>query len=211
MLLAGIDDAGRGSVIGPLVIAGVSFDESQLNHLKRIGVKDSKELKPKKREELRKEILNLANEVSTLHLLPYAIDIYVLQKDKKLNRLEAIAMAEIIKKINSHIVYIDCPDINLKRFKDEIYRYVSKKVKIVCEHKADKKFLVVSAASIIAKVERDLSIVYLKSILGDFGSGYPSDLKTRKFLLEYLKNKGAYPNQVRKSWKTLERIREILK
>jgi len=211
MLLAGVDDAGRGSVIGPLVIAGVSFDESQLNHLKRIGVRDSKELKPKKREELRREILSLAHEVSTLHILPSAIDVYVLQRDKKLNLLEAIAMAEIIKKINSPIVYIDCPDINLKRFKDKLNYYINSEVKIVCEHKADKKFLVVSAASIIAKVERDLSIVYLKSILGDFGSGYPSDLKTRRFLLEYIKSKGNYPNHVRKSWKTLKRIKEIIK
>ncbi|WP_457753524.1 ribonuclease HII, partial [Thermococcus sp.] len=83
--------------------------------------------------------------------------------------------------------------------------------KIIAEHKADAKYLPVSAASILAKVTRDKAIEKLKKQYGEIGSGYPSDPRTRKFLEEYYKEHGEFPPIVRKSWKTLRKIEEKLK
>ncbi|MEM4311260.1 MAG: ribonuclease HII [Nitrososphaerales archaeon] len=213
MLITGIDDAGRGSVIGPLVIAGIAFNKSKLKHLKKLGVKDSKELSPKERERIYKELLNLPCKISVVHLLPNAIDMHVTQKKKyrKLNYLEAKAMAEVISKVKAKLVYIDCPDINPKRYKREIESFLEDdvNVRIVCCHKADKKFTIVSAASIIAKVERDYSIQRIKDKLGDFGSGYPSDPKTKSFIKRYIQEKENYPEQIRKSWKTIKKLSQL--
>ncbi|MBU0761453.1 MAG: ribonuclease HII, partial [Candidatus Altiarchaeota archaeon] len=69
-------------------------------------------------------------------------------------------------------------------------------------HKADDKYAEASAASILAKVERDRDIEKLKDIWGDFGSGYPSDPLTQDFIRK-LREKGAYPDFIRKSWSTV--------
>jgi ribonuclease HII len=79
-------------------------------------------------------------------------------------------------------------------------------------HQADAIYPVVSAASIIAKVRRDELIEELKKELGiDFGSGYPSDPKTKEFLIKWgKKHSGKFPEIVRQSWQTVENIREEL-
>jgi ribonuclease HII len=79
----------------------------------------------------------------------------------------------------------------------------------VSEHKADRNFAVVSAASIIAKVERDREIAELAKTLGFFGSGYPSDPRTVKFLEKCCQDLEEYPEYVRKSWRPARKIRDL--
>ena len=203
-LLAGIDDAGRGSVIGPLVIAGVLIETDKLRLLKALGVKDSKLLSSSKRRLLASQIKDLAMEVIYVIIDPRRIDEIVFRGKKlhRLNYLEAEAMANIVRRLNPDVVYVDAPDILEKRFGETIQALLPYRVKIVSKHYADKKYPIVSAASIMAKVKRDELIEKLRARYGDFGSGYPTDLKTRKFLLEWLKKHGSYPDFVRKSWKT---------
>jgi ribonuclease HII len=74
-------------------------------------------------------------------------------------------------------------------------------VQVISEHQADRNYPVVSAASIIAKVERDHTIEELKCNYGDFGSGYMSDPKTKNFLYTLARKRGEYPDFVRRSWK----------
>ena len=209
MLIAGVDEAGRGPVIGPLVIAGVMFEEADLPKLVDIGVKDSKLLTPQKRETLASQIKKLALIHHTVWLSPAEIDRVVESKRKlhKLNRLEAQGMAKAISILKPDVVYVDASDILAERFAEHIAENLQFSPKIVSEHKADLKYPVVSAASIIAKVERDKAISQLKKKHGNIGSGYPSDPKTIKFLEDWTKKFGAYPDFVRKSWKTAKRIR----
>ncbi len=98
MLVAGVDEAGRGCVIGPLVIAGVLMKEENLPRLAQLGVKDSKLLSPKKREALAAEIARLAEKYLIMKLLPKEIDCVVesARKLHKLNRLEAQTMTQAI-------------------------------------------------------------------------------------------------------------------
>lgn len=203
MLIAGVDDAGRGAVIGPLVIAGVSIKEERLPKLAELGVKDSKLLSPKRRESLAIEIKCIAEKYSVIKLLPSEIDKVVESNRKlhKLNRLEAKAMARVIETLKPDIVYVDASDVLEERFKQHILEALSINVKIVSEHKADRKYPIVSAASIIAKVERDREIAEIAKKYGELGCGYPSDPKTIFFLKKCLDKTGEYPEFVRKSWK----------
>ncbi|MEM3731061.1 MAG: ribonuclease HII [Candidatus Bathyarchaeia archaeon] len=203
MLVAGVDDAGRGSVIGPLVIAGVMLKEEDLPKLVELGVRDSKLLSPARRELLEVEIKRVAQKYSVIKLSPREIDEVVEsgRKFHKLNRLEAQAMAKVIEMLRPDIAYVDASDVIESRFKQHILECLPFKVKIVSEHKADRKYPIVSAASIIAKVERDREIAELKKTFGDFGCGYPTDAKTIKFLNQCLEKHGGYPDFVRKSWK----------
>jgi ribonuclease HII len=123
-----------------------------------------------------------------------------------LNRLEAVAMAEVIKVLKPEIVYVDASDVSTHRFKCHIAECLPFKVQIISEHKADAKYPVVSAASIIAKVERDRAISALKEKYGNIGSGYPSDPETIKFLEKWVKKTGCYPEFVRKSWKPAKKL-----
>jgi len=209
MLVAGVDDAGRGPIIGPLVIAGVLLDEKELDKLKTLGVKDSKLLSPKRREHLAIDIKRIAARYCSESLSPEQIDKVVEtgRKLHRLNRLEADVMAKIIEALRPDVAYVDASDVLADRFKAHIIEKLAFQVEIVSEHKADAKYPIVSAASIIAKVERDRAIQELADKYGDMGSGYVTDPKTIAFLERWLATHGSYPRFVRKSWKPAKRLR----
>ena len=208
-MIAGVDEAGRGCVIGPLVVAGVAVKVENLHLLSELGVKDSKLLTPKKREELYPEIIRLTEKYQTIMVLPYQIDKAVesARKLHKLNRLEAQAMAQVIEALKPDEVYVDAADTVEHRFRNHIQECLKIKTRIISKHKADQIFPVVSAASIIAKVERDREITSLRLEYGDFGSGYLTDPKTMIFLKRLLEKNGEYPSFVRKSWKPAKRAK----
>jgi ribonuclease HII len=203
VLIAGVDEAGRGCAIGPLVIAGVLFNEERIPALTRLGVKDSKLLSSKKRGVLAAEIARLAERYVVMKLSPVEIDRAVKSGRKlhKLNRLEAQTMAIIIGALKPDEAYVDAADVLEERFKHHIQEGLPFKAKVIAKHKADRTYPVVSAASIIAKVERDKEIAALTGEYGDFGSGYLTDPKTMRFLKQWLETHGEYPDCVRKSWK----------
>jgi len=209
MLIAGVDDAGRGAVIGPLVIAGILVDEKTLEKITLLGVKDSKMITPERRRYLAAEILKIVKDHHIVKLSPREID-HVVETGRKLhrlNRLEAKAMAEVISRLRPDIAYIDASDVLPERFSRHIDEELTFKVKIISEHKADKTYPVVSAASIIAKVERDRAIEDLCKKYGEIGSGYASDRRTLKFLEEWIKRHDDYPDFVRRSWAPARRIK----
>ena len=200
--ICGIDDAGRGSMLGPLVIAGISLDKKKLRKLTSLGVKDSKKLSPKIREDLYKKIIQVVDDYYVTKISPRSIDANV--KKHCLNGLEAKYMAKVVSKLNADTSYVDSCDVNPKRFGKEISQQ-SNNHKIKSYHHADSRFVVVSAASILAKVTRDRTIAKLRKN-HNLGSGYPSDSVTVKFVTKYYKINHVMPNFVRKSWKPVQRI-----
>lgn len=210
MLIAGVDDAGRGSAIGPLVIAGVLMKEEDLPKLTELGVKDSKLLTPHRREVLAPQIRQIVQKHATLKLSPKQIDDVVLNGKKlhKLNWLEAKTMAKIIEILRPDKAYVDASDVLEERFKQQILECLPFEIPIVSEHKADRTYPIVGAASIIAKVERDKEIAEIARIHGDFGSGYPSDSRTIAFLEQCMEKMEEYPDFVRKSWKPVQKAKD---
>lgn len=206
MLIAGVDDAGRGPVIGPLVIAGVLFKNYEVAKLRELGVKDSKTLTPKRRTILSREVKRLAIQWEALEFSPSEVDKIVIEGRKyhRLNWFEAMGMAEIIRKLHPAVAYVDASDVDEARFARQIKETVPFDLEVVSEHRADRNYTIVGAASIIAKVHRDEAISLLREKYGDFGSGYSSDPKTRRVLLSWIDNGGDLPDCVRKSWKTVK-------
>ena len=202
MKVCGVDDAGRGSMIGPMVIAGISIEKKKIPKLRKLGVRDSKKLSPKKRELLYKEIIKLVDDYHVIRIPPKTIDTYVFKHN--LNHLEAKKMADVITHLKSEISYVDSCDVNATRFGREISD-LSNKSKVKSYHHADSRFVVVSAASIIAKVSRDRSIARLNKNY-EFGSGYPSDKKSVNFVKKLVSAKKPLPSSVRKSWKPIQKI-----
>jgi ribonuclease HII len=211
MLVLGIDDAGRGPVIGPMVLAGCLIDDKIEKDLKKLGVKDSKQLTQKRREFLAEKIKEVAETFETVLAHPEEID----GKNKmgtNLNALEAIKMAEIINKINKGYkeikVIIDCPSVSIEKWKDFLKTKIDNlsNLDIVCEHKADVNHISVSAASILAKCTREIEMKKLKEQFGDeIGSGYCSDPSTMRFLEKHNQtygDKGIF----RKSWSTWQDV-----
>ncbi|HLI45915.1 MAG TPA: ribonuclease HII [Geobacterales bacterium] len=206
MITLGIDEAGRGPLIGPMVIAGCSFEEKDLLKLKELGVKDSKQLSVRSREKLYHAILNLAKGYRIYIVSPKEIDDAVSSK-LKITGLEAQYMAKIISEIYADEIYIDSPMRDAARFLNMLKKYLGKEYNIICEIKADETYIQVSAASILAKVTRDKEIKFLQEKYGDFGSGYPSDPRTVEFIKHCIE-KNELPMEVRRTWKSLKRISE---
>ena len=202
MQICGVDDAGRGSLLGPLVIAGVSIDKKNIKKLSRLGVKDSKKLSSKSREILYTKIIETVDDYFITKIHPRSIDASV--KKHCLNDLEAKYMAKVVLKLNADTSYVDSCDVNASRFGKEISK-LSGNHKIKSYHHADSRFVVVSAASILAKVTRDNTIINLRQH-HNLGSGYPSDSKTVNFVKKYYRINQNMPVFVRKSWKPVQKI-----
>ena len=183
MLTCGIDEAGRGCIIGPLVLCGVNATEDQEQRLKNIGVKDSKLLTPVQRERLYEQIISIVPGHLCIAVTPDEIDVAVLSDFTNLNWLEADKAADIINGLKPERTIIDCPSPNIKAYTDYLRQRVKGKSALLCAHHADAEYVVVGAASIIAKVTRDRAIEQIKKSIGhDFGSGYLTDPKTQSFL-----------------------------
>jgi len=207
IIVCGVDEAGRGAVIGPLVIAGVSVFEKDIAKLKKIGVRDSKELSPSQREKLAKQIEKIAKDIVILKVGPCKIDDYNRQ-GVNLNRVEAMKMCTIIDCLNANKSYVDGPDVNLDKFKRVVNKMLKFGTELVVEHHADQTYPVVSAASIIAKVERDREMEDLGKKYGIDGTGYPSDERTIASMKAYLEKHKKFPEKglVRFSWDTTKEM-----
>jgi ribonuclease HII len=209
MRVAGVDEAGRGCFIGPLVVAGASFEEDAIPKLVELGVKDSKKLTAAKRESLVPKIEALAAGIRYFELQPRSIDAVVTRavKLKKLNYLEAAAMASVIRELAPDAAYVDASDVDDGRYGETILRLLRVKPKMVCEHKADFNYPVVSAASVLAKVRRDALIAALREEYGDFNSGYPSDGQAVAWLRKWYAEHRSFPPVVRHSWEPVKKVR----
>ncbi len=209
VLNLGIDDAGRGPVIGPMILAGCLVNSETEKELRRLGVRDSKQLTPKRREFLAEEIRKKAKSFEVVISTPTEID-NLGDEGIKLNEIEAIKVAEIINKINDKKqklkVIVDCPSISIEKWKDYLKTKIDylSNIDLKVEHKADVKHISVSAASILAKSRREEEMDKLRKKYGDeIGSGYTSDPITRRFLEQNIKK---YDNDgiFRKKWKTYQ-------
>ena len=199
MQVCGVDEAGRGSMLGPLVVAGITISRTKINLLKKLGVRDSKKLSPAARERLYKKIIGIVDDYYVVKIPPRIIDKSV--SNHSLNHLEAKYMAKVISKLSPSTAFVDSCDVNSKRFGKEISDLTSN-TKIRSYHHADSKFVTVSAASIIAKVSRDRAITRLGK-KHDIGSGYPSDSKTKIFVKNSIRRKQNLAF-LRKSWKPVQ-------
>ncbi|MDO8661225.1 MAG: ribonuclease HII, partial [Candidatus Woesearchaeota archaeon] len=171
-IVCGIDEAGRGPIIGPMVLCGVCVRTEDHLKFKEMGARDSKELTPKQRNALVRGIKELATAYKLVVVEPEEIDKTLRSKGTNLNWLEADKQAEILNELKPDVVYIDCPSPNIKAFTSYIRERVEKKMEIICAHHADRDYPSVSAASILAKVERDRLVEELKKQIGiNFGSG----------------------------------------
>jgi ribonuclease HII len=204
MIIGGVEEAGRGPVIGPMVMVLSACEEKDEFKLKAMGVKDSKMLTPEQREKLYHEIQDLCT-FEMVKIMPEEIDAAVMSEETNLNWLEADQAVIMINKLKPDKVFVDCPSTNLKAFKDYIMKKLDYKPILVVEHKADVHYTIVGAASILAKVARDHEIKKLKAKYGvEFGSGYPSDPLTVEFTA---KNFGRYPF-FRQSWETWQHAKK---
>jgi ribonuclease HII len=204
--LLGIDDAGRGPVLGPMILAGILIKPKEEKLIKQMGAKDSKLLTPTQRRKIKKQIEKYSHkiEIST----PKEID-----TSTNLNYLEAKKAAKIINHLTKNLnektkVIIDCPSVNIQSWTNDVRQLLNnpKNITLSCEHKADHNHPIVSAASIIAKEKREDEIYKLKLQLKiDFGSGYPADPKTKKFITKNFNNP-KYKDLIRHSWNTVKKL-----
>ena len=209
-MIAGIDEAGKGPVLGPMCVAGLLLDEKKLDKLSRIGVKDSKQLTPKKREALSIDIKKLADRYHILEVTPNQID--ELRKVMTMNEIMVNCYVKVLEELRPECAFVDAADVKEERFGKNIKKKYSRKIEITSEHNADEKYPIVSAASILAKVERDALIKKIEKTLGiEIGSGYPADPKTIQFLEKWTKEHGKLPEFARSSWETSKKMIENLK
>ncbi|MGQ0797529.1 MAG: ribonuclease HII [Methanobacteriota archaeon] len=206
-MICGVDEAGRGPVLGPLVIAGVAVDSDVA--FRQLGVRDSKKLPPERREALAPEIERLGR--CHLVVIP-AEEIDATRAAMSLNDFEARIFAAVISELRPATAYVDAADVDEIEFKRAILRELDCDVEVVSQHEADDIFPVVGAASILAKVRRDAEMRALAAEIGQpLGSGYPHDPVTITFLERWIREKGSLPPHTRASWDTARRLLAVAK
>ncbi len=200
--ILGIDEAGRGPAIGPLVVAGVLSNPDTEARLTDLGVRDSKDLTPERRHELIEGIRKVALATQVVAFAP-------IQLNDNLNAVELRAIVRLIDILAPRALLLDAPvgPRAIPAFVETLQRRCRQSdLDITAENKADARYPVVAAASILAKVYRDEAIARLHGVYGDFGSGYPADPKTQRFLNEWYDAHRSFPACVRTRWGTVQTI-----
>ena len=200
-MLAGVDEAGKGAVLGPLVVAAVGLEDG--DGLAAVPVRDSKLLSPGAREELYQAITAGA---STRVLVIEAHEIDLGRRSMTMNQLIARAHARVIDGLRPATAYVDACDVNPIRYGRTVAACLEVPCRVIAEHHADSTWPVVAAASIVAKVTRDRLIRELTPEFGEIGSGYPSDPVTIAFLSRFIAKHGHPPRCARSSWETTRKI-----
>jgi ribonuclease HII len=202
--VAGVDEAGRGAWIGPLVVAAVAVRADDVERLRAAGARDSKQLSPAARARVYDRIRTIGD-CRSVALPPRAIDRSVARHG--LNELEAGAFARLVRALGPTTAVLDACDADAARFGRRVGALVGPGPRIVARHKADRDHPVVGAASIVAKVRRDRAIARLAARLGaDLGSGYPSDRRTVEFVRNSVAPGARTPEWLRASWATTKRV-----
>jgi len=207
MKVLGLDEAGRGPVIGSMFIGGYMIDEDEESFLHELDVKDSKKLSDNKRDRIEKA-LNEKGEKFLKEIT--ATDIDNLREVMTLNEIETRAFADVIERAEPDKVILDLPEPNSERYIKKVKAELPERfqdLEVVAEHGADDTYPVVSAASIVAKTRRENHVEELHEKYGyDFGSGYPHDPPVKEFLREYFNENGEMPSDTRMSWASAEKI-----
>ncbi len=210
--VVGVDEAGRGPVIGPLVMCAFAIEKEREPELKELGVKDSKLLEAQLREKIAAKIIRHPHAI--IEISAEEIDGYM-KRRVSINEMEAekvaAAIGELAKKIGEiERMYVDSPDPMPSKYETRIRKYLRgtklEKVAITSENKADYKYLCVGAASILAKSMREQRVHELAAKFGQFGSGYPSDEATMEFLRKHHKDP-ELQKFIRHHWATMRNIR----
>jgi len=200
-VICGVDEAGKGSVLGPLVVAGIGVSSEE--RLGDLGVKDSKLLSSKERERLY-PLIRRRCRVATVVIDAQEID--AIRNEMTMNACVARAHAQVIAKLSPSCAIVDACDVNCFRYAEMVRSHLPFPCEIVSEHHADGKYPVVSAASIVAKVVRDRAVAGLAKKYGEIGSGYPSDPVTIRWLDGYIGKNPSPPPIARRSWKTVSNL-----
>ncbi|MDN7012442.1 ribonuclease HII [Methanoculleus sp. FWC-SCC3] len=200
-MICGVDEAGKGSVLGPMVVAAVGCCE--IEDLAALPIRDSKALRPKQREELY-EILFRDFSIAIVTIDAAGID--DARSKMSMNTCVAELHAEAIMGLQPEYAYVDACDVNAERYGRTVAGLLDYPCAIVAEHHADARHKIVGAASVVAKVTRDRAIRELKQQYGTIGSGYPSDPATIEFLRSYIREHGSPPACARRSWKTVTNL-----
>ncbi len=198
MKILGLDEAGRGCVLGPLVVGAFCVTRDKVASVAEAGATDSKRLSAKKRESLIAP-LGALGQARLLEITPAQID------DGNLNTLETQAFVDHILHFRPDRVVIDAPvhPKGIPNFTAQLLAALDYVPELVIENKADLNFPSCGAASIFAKVRRDAHITPLNA-----GSGYPSDPVTRKWLLGFIQRKEPFPDSVRTRWGTIAKLQQ---
>jgi len=201
----GLDEAGRGSVLGPLVVGGFCCTESELPAVVAAGACDSKRLAAARRADVYGRLGRLG-ERRSISLSPRTIDRFV--AGGRLNELELTAFARLVRTVRPDTVIVDACDPNADRFGRRLAEESGTGAAIVSRHKADRDFPIVGAASIVAKVRRDAALASLRTAVAEeLGSGYPSDPATRACVERYARDGGRIPAWMRRSWETVQSVK----
>jgi ribonuclease HII len=195
----GVDEAGKGPVLGSMFAAAVRAPEAALPG----GLRDSKELTARRREELDERLRTSEGvEIGLAEITPERID----DPGTDMNTLTVAAQADALSAVvrESDTAHVDAGDVDADRFGRRVGECLGVDTNIRAEHGADARYPIVAAASVIAKVARDAHVADLAAEYGAVGSGYPSDPTTRSFLDSYVSEHGRLPDCARASWKTSE-------
>jgi len=200
-VLCGVDEAGKGSVLGPMVVAAVGCWREE--DLAPLPIRDSKVLKPEQREAIYEVLLrDFAVSVVTID----AAGIDEARSRMSMNDCVAELHAEAIRELKPRSACVDACDVNAERYGRRVADCLDFPCEIISEHRADARYRIVGAASIVAKVTRDRAVRDLDEEYGNVGSGYPSDPVTIEFLKRYIRDHGSPPPCARRSWKTVANL-----
>lgn len=206
MKIVGIDEVGRGLVIGLMVIVVVVVDENSFLKFEELKVRDFKKLILKRWEKFFNEIFGVLDDYVIFELFFDVIGF----REGMFNEFEVENFVKVLNlfKVKFDVIYVDVVDVDEECFVREFGERLNFEVEVVVKYKVDDIFFVVLVVLIFVKVIRDRVVEKFKEEYGEIGFGYLSDLRMRVFFENYYWEYGEFLLIVRKGWKMLKKIVE---
>ncbi len=203
----GIDEAGRGCVLGPMVFGAFLVEEEEEEGLRTLGARDSKKISAKKRVAMRPGLEEAAAAWRVVEVQPSTLD------SESLGEITKRVIIDLAVELRPGVLVLDAPvpPKQIPRYRADLLERLAgrgiREIEIVAENGADDTYPCCSAASILAKTSRDAALATIQEQAGEpIGSGYPSDPKTRAWLKRVWLRDGRWPGCVRTKWDTVRRV-----
>lgn len=220
----GIDEAGRGCILGPMFVGLVVWKTERLSKLSEWGVKDSKKLSDKRRRELNAKIVAEARHSVVVSFTAAEMEALKGENDATMNSMDEMLFARALETLPEELwsesdpkvsLFLDAADVKEERFGLSVTLRLPENRRtafraIVSKNHADAHFPIVSAASILAKEARETWVKDAHALYGDFKTGYCNPA-TLRWLEEYRRTKGSFPDICRLSWKPCAKIEEKIR
>ncbi|NHJ46824.1 MAG: ribonuclease HII [Asgard group archaeon] len=216
-IVVGADEAGRGLIIGPMVIGACAINDEILQKFTSIGIKDSKKYSSHQKLMTHANLVKKESLAWSVKILHADVLTNFNKNGMTMDEAEAYTFYRALEEIIKKVPKIDEYQVDNFQAKKKLKSLITdnpkmKNISLKVLPRADLQYPAVSAGSLLARGQSLTELDKIRKQHGNFGSGSTNDKRTINWLKQYYIQNKSWPKKiVRVYWKTIDRIEKEIK